>query len=197
MLLLGLESLPGARTELERIAALGSHRILTGQQLNHDRVLRELPGGRVLHFATHALVNLAQPFQSYLALSNGGKLTVESIYGLRISADLVMLTACSSGSGRVSADGLLGFTRAFLYAGAASVVAPLWDIPDEPTVELVQEFYRQYQQGAKKSEALRAAQLKLLGELRAGRVSVSTPAGPMTLPEHPGLWAGFILQGAN
>jgi CHAT domain-containing protein len=108
-----------------------------------------------------------------------------------------MLSACRSGSGRVSSDGLLGFTRAFLYAGAATVIAPLWDIPDEPTVRLAEEFYRQYKKGTAKSQALRAAQLKLLEDLRAGRVEVKTPAGSMTLPEHPGLWAGFVLQGAN
>jgi CHAT domain-containing protein len=140
-------------------------------------------------------VDEGAPFESYLALSGSQKLTAAEIYNLRLHADLVVLSACRSGSGKVSADGLVGFTRAFLYAGAASVLAPLWDIPDEPTVRLVEEFYRQYRGGANKAQALRAAQLKLLAELRSGKFTVATPAGPMSLPEHPAIWAGFVIQG--
>ena len=77
------------------------------------------------------------------------------------------------------------------------MIAPLLDIPDEPTVRLVEEFYRQYNSGATKSRSLRAAQLKLLHDLRSGRVVASTPAGPMLLPEHSAIWAGFVLQGAE
>ena len=65
------------------------------------------------------------------------------------------------------------------------MIAPAWDIPDEPTAILMAEFYRLYVNGAGPGEALRAAQLKLLGELRTGRVAVHMPAGAMTLPEHP------------
>lgn len=195
----GLPPLPGAKLEVERVAtfAPAGYRVFTGSQAQADRVRLEASGARVLHFATHAIEDAAQPFQSFLALSGSERLTAQTIYDLRLGADLVMLTACRSGSGRVSADGLLGFTRAFLYAGAASVIAPLWDIPDDPTVRLVEEFYRLYKHGISKAHALRGAQIKLLNALRTGKVTVSTPAGVMALPEHPGLWAGFVLQGGR
>ncbi len=194
-----LQQLPGAKIELDAIAALspGKTMIIAGGEAVEKRFLAEAPAARAIHFATHAIVNEDKPFESFLALSERGKLMASEIYDLHLTADLVVLSSCRSGSGQVSADGLLGFTRAFLYAGAATVVAPLLDIPDEPTVRLVEEFYRQYNSGATKSRSLRAAQLKLLHDLRSGRVVASTPAGPMLLPEHPALWAGFVLQGAE
>ncbi len=194
----GMAILPGAQRELEKVAALlPGATMLSGAAAQARQVRAAADGARVLHFATHALVEDSRPFASFLALSGKQKLTAAEIYTLRLRADLVVLSACRSGSGRISADGLLGFTRAFLYAGASSVVAPLWDIPDEPTVWLVEEFYRRYRSGASKSQALREAQLKLLAELKSGKFTISTPAGPMALPEHPALWAGFIIQGGE
>ncbi len=194
-----LPQLPGAKKELDAIAALSPLKsmLITGGVALGKRVLAEAPAARVIHFATHAIIDESKPFESFLALSERGKLMASEIYDLHITADLVVLSSCRSGSGQVSADGLLGLTRAFLYAGAATVIAPLLDIPDEPTVRLIEEFYRQYNSGATKSRALRAAQLKLLHDLRSGRVLASTPAGSMTLPEHPALWAGFVLQGSE
>lgn len=151
----------------------------------------------MLHFATHAVIEPLRPFESYLALSGGSRLTAGEIYAMRTNADLVWLSACAAGSGKISADGLLGFTRAFFYAGASAVIAPLWNIADEPNARLAVEYYRQYRRLGDKSRALRAAQLRLLNDLRAARVIVHTPAGPMTVPEHPSLWAGFVLQGAG
>jgi CHAT domain-containing protein len=151
----------------------------------------------VVHFATHAIVDQNSPGRSFLALSEGGKLTVDDVAGLKLRAGLVVISACRGASGPRSPDGLLGFPRAFLLAGAARVIAPLWDVPDEPTAVLMAEFYKSYLSGVRPVDALRSAQLKLLRELRAGRVIANTPAGPMTLPAHPGLWAGFVLQGAE
>ncbi|MFN7919415.1 MAG: CHAT domain-containing protein [Bryobacteraceae bacterium] len=189
--------LPGARRELEAIQALspGRSTLLAAERALEPHFVQAAPRAGVLHFATHAVVDSAHPFDSFLVLSNGGKLTAAEVHELDLQADLVMLSACRSGSGRVSSDGLLGLTRAFLHAGASRVIAPVWDVPDETSVLLVAEFYRQYLLGVNPGQALRGAQKKLLAELRAGRVSVQTPAGAMVLPEHPALWAGFILQG--
>jgi len=194
-----LPALPGAKLEVERVASFAPAgvQLITGAQAQMARVRSEASEAQVLHFATHAIEDATQPFQSFLVLSDKQRLTAQAIHELRLSADLVMLTACRSGSGRISADGLLGFTRAFLYAGASSVIAPLWDIPDDATVSLVEEFYRLYTTKGNKADALRGAQLKVLQALRAGKVTQATAAGPMPLPEHPALWAGFVLQGAN
>ncbi len=104
-------------------------------------------------------------------------------------------SACRSGSGDVSGDGIATFARAFIYAGTPSVVTRLWDVADQPTNRLMPEFYRSWFGGLSKASALRAAELKLLADLRAGRVKIDTPAGPLIVPEHPVFWAGFALIG--
>ena len=194
-----LPPLPAAGRELEAIRALahGSTTVLRGAQAVESRFRREAPRARVVHFATHAVLDLERPSESFLALAGGDALTAREVDGLALQAGLVVLSACRGGSGTVSADGLLGLTRAFLLAGAASVIAPSWEIPDEPTVLLMAEFYRLYLSGVAPDKALRSAQLKLLAELRTGRIVAPTPAGPMVLPAHPLLWAGFVLQGAK
>jgi CHAT domain-containing protein len=144
----------------------------------------------------------ADPFTSFLALAPSGPtapadgtLTAQEIYGLKLSADLVVLSACRSGSGRVTGDGIATLARAFIYAGAPSLVTSLWDVADQPTNRLIASFYKSWFAGVSKARALRAAQLKVLADLRLGRVEVDTPAGTITRPEHPVFWAGFALVG--
>jgi CHAT domain-containing protein len=176
--------------------------MLGGAAATESRVRGELGGGRVIHFATHGIVRDDSPLDSFLALGTGsnsdaedGRLTAQDIYGLELNADLVFLSACRSGRGKVTGDGVVGLTRSFVYAGTPTVVATLWDVADEPTRRLVPEFYRGYLQHARPGRALRTAQLRLLGDLRAGRIRVATPAGPLILPENPALWAAFIVLG--
>ena len=106
-----------------------------------------------------------------------------------------MLSACRSASGTVAGDGVAAFARAFVYAGAASVIASVWDVADEPSDRLLPAFYRAWLGGATKAAALRQAQLRLLADFRAGRVHVKTAVGPVPVPEHPMFWAGFSLFG--
>src|SRR4029453_8449983 len=84
---------------------------------------------------------------------------------------------------------------AFFYAGAASIVATMWDVADDPTRRLVPDFYRRRAAGAGKAEALRDAQLRLLRDLRAGRVRIGTGDDAVRLPENPFFWAAFVLTG--
>ena len=97
---------------------------------------------------------------------------MQDIYGLDLQASLVVLSACRTGLGQLSSDGIVGLTRAFFYAGAPSVVATLWDVADEPTFRLVSTFYSQLAAAPDKALALRAAQLSMLRALRAGEVKV-------------------------
>jgi CHAT domain-containing protein len=97
--------------------------------------------------------------------------------------------------GKVSGDGVLGLTRAFLYAGTRSVVATLWDVADEPTSMLVARFYKNVSEGADRAQALRGAQLAVLRQLRTGKMKVTTPRGQLNLPENPVFWASFVLIG--
>jgi CHAT domain-containing protein len=113
-----------------------------------------------------------------------------------MNASLVVLSACSTGRGQVSGDGVAGLSRAFFYAGAASLVTTLWDVVDEPTAQLMPRFYSGLVKGETRSTALREAQLGLIDDLRKHRVKVKTLAGTETsLPERPAYWAAFSLSG--
>jgi CHAT domain-containing protein len=133
--------------------------------------------------------------ESFLALAGGDRLAAVEIYEMNLSDPLVVLSACRSASGPISTDGVLGLTRAFFAAGASSVIASAWDVPDEPASILMAEFYAHLEIRTP-AEALRAAQMKIMQRLREGKLTVGTPAGQAVLPDHPLLWAGFQLMGA-
>ena len=202
-----LPALPGSEKEaqsISRLAPPGSVVLLQGKQAGEAAVREAMPGAKVIHLATHGVVNNSDPLDSFLALGRtsdqpgaNGRLTAAEVYSLDLHADLVVLSACRTGLGRISGDGVAGLARAFVYAGAASVVSTLWDVPDQPTAQLLEDFYRAFAKGGKnvKSEALRASQLRLLRSLRKGEVRVDTPFGRLLLPEDPVLWAGYVLIG--
>ena len=196
--------LPGARAEVRAIAKMipfGTAVVLEGREADRSAVLSSLQRASVLHFATHAVMIDDQPLDSYLALARPvgiqgtGRLAAEDIYGLDLNADLVVLSSCRSGGGKVTGEGISALARAFFYAGAPSIIASRWDVPDQPAARLLASFYSEWLKGRSRVEALRGAQLRLLADLRAGRVILHTPAGDLVLPEDPSLWAGFILLG--
>ncbi len=150
----------------------------------------ELSQYRIIHFATHGLVNNKHPELSAIALSllnkNGdpqpGFLRLHDIYNLDLAADLVVLSACDTGLGKdIRGEGLVGLTRGFMYAGAARVVASLWKVDDEATAELMSRFYQKLlKEQMRPATALRAAQIEMLKDKRWGS---------------PFYWSAFILQG--
>jgi CHAT domain-containing protein len=145
---------------------------------------------RIIHFATHGLINSRHPELSGLVLSlvdergrpQDGFLRLHDVYNLKLAADLIVLSACQTALGKeVKGEGLIGLTRGFMYAGAARVVASLWDVKDEATAELMKRFYeRVFRDRLKPSAALRAAQISMWKEERW---------------RSPYYWAGFIFQG--
>lgn len=200
-----LPPLPGALAEGRMVAAIGrvpTEALLVRAAATEDRV-RALAGGRrVLHFATHAVVSDDHPLDSFLALAGSGtaheadgRLTAEEVYGLRLDADLVVLSGCRTAGGRVTGDGITGLARAFFYAGTPALVASLWELPDTAGGFILPRFYRRWQRSGDKAAALQSAQVAFLRALRAGTVTVNTPAGRFTLSEHPSLWAGLVLIG--
>jgi CHAT domain-containing protein/tetratricopeptide (TPR) repeat protein len=203
-----LPPLEGARREVAQIRALlpgVKPRVLLGEAATETAVRRYGRDARVLHFASHALVPNDDPLSPYLVLARGpagaesgadGRLTALEVYGLRFTADLVVLSACHSAKGVISSDGIAGLMRAFLASGAPSVVASLWEAADEPTARLMTGFYGAYARSQPKDQALRAAQLAVLRALRAGRIQTHVGASLVTLPEDPFFWGGFILTGA-
>ncbi len=200
-----LPMLPGARSEIAAVARLlpsSSVTILQDRDAAEQRVAELAARSSVIHMATHGVIREEDPLGSFLALGRSGSgarddgmLTAQKVYGLELHADLVFLSACRSGLGRVSGDGINGLTRAFLYAGTPSVIASLWDVSDETSGRLVTAFYRAWLGGSDKARALRSAQLHLLNALRAGKVVIRTPYGNVALGEDPVLWASFVLEG--
>lgn len=156
----------------------------TEENVKNNVLLRS---ARRIHFATHGFLDEKRPELSGLVLSRGagsredGLLQVYEIFNLELDADLVVLSACDTGLGAmVSGEGLVGVTRALLYAGARSVVVSLWQVDDDSTPDLMISFYRHLDQDADKAESLRQAKLEMI---RQGRFS------------HPFYWAPFILLG--
>jgi CHAT domain-containing protein/tetratricopeptide (TPR) repeat protein len=204
-----LASLPWARREVTEIGAvLGPRRaqVITEQNATEARVRSEIESADLLHFATHGVIRQSESMSSFLALARpadiagagkaDGKLTADEVYGLHLHADLVVLSACGTALGPMSAgDGVIGFTRAFLYAGARSVIATEWNVPDQTGYEVMRRFYRFRKASNDTSEALREAQLAVLGALRGGKLRVDTPGGTVALRENPLFWAGFVLVG--
>lgn len=194
--------LPGARDEARAISAqlpAARRTMLIGADATETRVAAAAGKTAVVHFATHAVARDNAPFESFLALgadeAGDGLMTAEEVYRWHLNADLVMLSACRSGGARVSGDGIAAFARAFIYAGTPSIITSLWDVPDVSTSTLVANFYRDWWAGASKSRALRSAQLAMLRDLRLGKITATTAAGPVVLPEHPIFWAGLALIG--
>jgi CHAT domain-containing protein len=145
---------------------------------------------RIVHFATHAISDAEHPDRSGLVLSlfdrhglpQNGFLGLEQIYGLNLSADLVVLSACETALGReVDGEGLIGLVHGFMYAGATRVMASLWNVDDEVTAELMAHFYRNLELNASSpAAALRAAQIEVRRQARWSS---------------PYYWAAFQLQG--
>ena len=180
----GLERLPGTFEEARKVAGrLGpGARLLTGSAATEAFVKKEMAGRRVLHLATHGLISPVRPIASSVLLAEGGGedgyLRLDEVFGLELSADLVVLSGCSTGLGRLTGDGIFGLTRGFIYAGTPSVVVSMWDVSDRATAFLMDRFYAALAQGHGKAAALAAAQ-------RAARKQYP----------HPSLWAAFVLVG--
>ncbi len=143
-----------------------------------------------IYLSTHAIVDETQPMYSLIAFAQDddpkedGFLHTYEIFNLQLNADLVTLSACETGLGKLSrGEGLIGLTRAFMYAGAPSVLVSLWSV-DESTAALMKIFYQNLKEGMSKAEALRQAKLKLI-PTRENGMSFS----------HPFLWAAFVLVG--
>ncbi|MDQ3754342.1 MAG: CHAT domain-containing protein [Acidobacteriota bacterium] len=150
----------------------------------------EISQYRIVHFATHGLLNSEHPELSGIILSlvdeqgrpQDGFLRLHEIYNLHLNAELVVLSACQTGLGKeIKGEGLIGLTRGFMYAGSPRVVASLWKVDDVATAELMKRFYQKMlRDGLRPAAALRAAQVEMWRQPRW---------------QSPYYWAAFQLQG--
>jgi len=163
-----------------------------GFEASRQTVLSDEVGNfRIIHFATHGLLDFQHPKLSCLLLSRfdragkpqDGSLRLQDVYNLKLSADLVVLSACQTALGKeIRGEGLIGLTRGFMYAGARRVVASLWNVDDSATAKLMERFYRKMlgPEKLRPAAALRAAQIEMMREERW---------------QDPYFWAAFVLQG--
>jgi len=209
-----LSSLPKAEAEAREVSALFDRKLLlTGREATKPSVKRYAGQYDLLLLSTHGEMLESRPLKSNLRFTpssgDDGRLTVSEIFDLDIKANLVTLSACDTALARgewqtfPQGDDLIGLSRAFIHAGTPSILASLWKVSDDSTVELIGDFYRNLR-SMSKAEALRRAQLRLLGSSagsvggqKTGKVSPSTPNRD-TMPAewaHPFYWAPFILVG--
>ena len=190
----GLSDLPHSRSEVERIASLlgdTKKRVFLGAEASESHLKSTVRSGRaprILHLATHGLVDRAEPAASSVVLApdtsagEDGYLHALEIMSLPLDAGLVVLSACESAEGQVGrGEGVVGLSRAFIASGSRSVVASLWAVSDESTSELMATFYTEML-GRKRpaSAALKAARLSLIDN---------------TERAHPFYWSPFVVIG--
>lgn len=173
-----LASLPYAEQEAIDLAQLFRTTPLLGKQATKANVLKKLPTAKLVHLATHGLLEYGNPKSNLGAEDIGipgaivltpsekdqGFLTANEILNLRLNADLVTLSACETGRGRITGDGVIGLSRSLIAAGAPSVIVSLWAIQDEATAYFMTAFYQTLKQRADKAAALRQAMLEIMAE---------------------------------
>ena len=180
--------LSGAYNEVKAISNQYGGTILSKEGITKQNLLAELPNYQIIHFATHTNINTITPqYSSLLLMSDStkeNKLFAYEIQNSKLNADLVILSACSSGVGKLkNGEGLGSLGRCFNYAGAKSVILGLWDLPDFSTAEIVEYFFSKIDV-LNTAEALKSAKLKYLES-----------ADEYT--SNPIYWAGIILIGEN
>jgi CHAT domain-containing protein len=186
--------LPGTRDEAKAIFSLiNEGRGLLALDFEASRATlaaADLTQYRVVHFATHGMVNSTHPELSGVVLSlvnergepQNGYLRLHDIYNLKLSAELVVLSACQTALGKeVRGEGLVGLTRGFMYAGSQCVVASLWKVHDQATAQLMTLFYEGVRRNQRPAAALREAQVKMSQHELWGKSSY--------------YWAAFVIQG--
>lgn len=189
-----LNDLPGTEQEVEAIQALFKNKnitcdVLTNKLASETAVKNDdLKNYSLVHFATHGIVDENNPELSRIFLQNDsqaedGNLYSGEIYNLHLNANLVTLSACQTGLGKISkGEGVIGLSRALVYAGAKNIIVSFWSVADESTAELMTGFYQTLLQNkdASFTAVLRSAKLK---QIRKGKYAA------------PYYWAPFILIG--
>lgn len=206
-----IKNLPAAEKEARKISNLYVHsKLLIGDEISEKIVVNSLSEGfNIIHFATHAIINENSPLFSHLVLEGqpdsakesaendsstdtknyDGLLMTHEVFNLNLSnVSLVNLSACKTAGGRLfRGEGVVGMTRAFVKAGASSMITSLWKIDDNYTEKIMTAFYEQWNNnGISKAHSLKEAQNKVIREMASDN-QIKYP--------HPYAWAAFILTG--
>jgi CHAT domain-containing protein/Tfp pilus assembly protein PilF len=180
-----LNPLPGSEAEAKAIASLLNTQAIIGDKATKIDIVQQMPKARLIHLATHGLLDdikqLGVPGAIALAPSDNdnGFLTAGEILEMKLNAELIVLSACSSGQGKITGDGVIGLSRSLFAAGVPSAIVSLWSVGDDSTEFLMTEFYQNLQNGMNKAQALRQAILKTREDFS----------------DDPYSWAAFTLIG--
>jgi CHAT domain-containing protein len=178
-------ALPALTCNQEEVSEIRA--IFDGEAFLHrhslkEQFLKNASHYRILHLATHACLDDRDPMMHRIFFSDGS-VTASELYHLPLRADLVVLSACNSGMGKLAkGEGFMSLSRAFAHAGVPSMVISLWSVEDCSTSTLMKYFYQHLKSGLSKDEALRQAKLQYLND--SGN-----------LESNPFYWAGFVHMG--
>jgi len=183
------QQLPNAELEVKVIAEnFKSPAVFTGKKADEARLKLMAKDFKFIHLASHFLIDDTQPMYSKVILSQSNKeiedgfLQTYEVCNMRLNADMVVLSGCNSGLGKLSrGEGLIGLTRAFLYAGVPSIIVSLWSVDDESTAQLMKKFYKYLIAGLNKNQALQKAKIDLIKS--------------KDKKSDPFYWAPFVLIG--
>ncbi|MCE1198496.1 MAG: CHAT domain-containing protein [Marinilabiliales bacterium] len=187
---LNLQPLPGAEAEVKGVTELIPGDQFTGKVATKEMFLKKADQYDLLHLAMHTVLNDTMPLYSKMIFSREGSgkmeersLNTYEIYNLKLNTNLVVLSGCNTGSGKMQkGEGVMSLARGFLFAGCPSIVMSLWEVEDESGAEIMTDFYRNLRNGYTKDEALRRA-----------KVNYIATADP--LKAHPYYWLGYVSIG--
>lgn len=193
-----LGKLPYTEKEVNEISTLfGNSKSIVkiGQDANRDCFFKISPECSSIHLATHGLIDQAHPMQSALVLAptehDDGLLTVKDLLArVKLKAKLVVLSACQTGRGQITGDGVVGLARAFIIAGTPSVLVSQWNVDDIMTAYQMKQFYEGYLAKKGKARALRDAQLATVKFMEGAAEQLKHRANPR-------YWAAFQLMGED
>ncbi len=181
--------LPGAEAEVTGLTGLISGDQFTKSRATKQMFLRNAEKYDILHLAMHTILNDTLPLYSKMVFSADSSkreertLNTYEIYNLKLKSDMVVLSGCNTGSGKLQkGEGVMSLARAFLYAGCPSIIMTLWNVEDASSSDIMIEFYRNIKNGYSKDEALRRAKITYLSQ-----------ADP--LKAHPHYWLGYVSIG--
>jgi CHAT domain-containing protein len=185
-----LVPLLGAREEVNNLSSLIPSRIFMDEEATEQNFKKNAEEYAVLHLAMHTIMNDEEPMYSRLAFTRSENDSTEDndlftyeIYNLDLNAEMVVLSACSSGYGKMQkGEGMMSMARGFMYAGCPTIVMTLWQVSDKSSAELMSHFYRYLKQGKSKNEALRHAKIDYI-------------ESSDKLKANPYFWSSFLVVG--
>ncbi|MDF9798405.1 CHAT domain-containing protein [Catalinimonas alkaloidigena] len=186
-----LEALPYAEEEVRTIAQMLNGEAHISETATEKNFKEHASNSWIIHLASHTLINDRNPLYSKLVFApedndeEDGLLHTYELYNMQLKADMVTLSACNTGVGKIQkGEGIISLARGFMYAGVPNVLMSLWAVSDRSTSQLMQNFYQALNKGSSKAEALRTAKLQYLEQADANTAA-------------PYYWSGFVLISNN